>query len=173
MDATELRARQKPLKDRYKESPDAARVTSRAEGRIAGDDVACAVEGWRGEILAGLHPSTGGDGSQACSADILLRALVACAGVTLKSVATAMGVELRDARVTAEGDWDARGTLGIDKNAPVGLSDVRLTFALDTDADEKTVEKLVQLTERFCVIYQTLKTPLQITTETQITSRAD
>lgn len=173
MDAAELRARQKPLKDRYKEAPEAARVTSRAEGRLADDDIACAVEGWRGEIVAGLHPSTGGDGSQACSADILLRALVACAGVTLKSVATAMGVDLRDARITAEGDWDARGTLGIDKTAPVGLSDVRLTFALDTDADEKTVDKLVQLTERFCVIYQTLKNPPQVTTEKRITSAAD
>jgi uncharacterized OsmC-like protein len=172
MDAAELRARQKPLKDRYKEDPGSAMVTSRAEGRLADDDIACAVEGWRGQVVAGLHPSTGGDGSQACSADILLRALVACAGVTLKSVATAMGVNLRDARVVAEGDWDARGTLGIDKQAPVGLSDVRLTFTLDTDADDATVAKLVQLTERFCVIYQTLKNPPRVATETQATRAA-
>lgn len=172
MDAGELRARQKPLKDRYKEDPAKARVTSRAEGSLAPDDVACTVAGWRGAIEAGLHPATGGDGSQACSADILLRALVACAGVTLNSVATAMGVSLRDARIVAEGDWDARGTLGLDKTVPVGLSDVRLSFTLDTDADEATVDKLLQLTERFCVIYQTLRNPPTITMERRITRPA-
>ena len=172
MDASELRAKQAPLKQQYKETPETARVTSTATGRLSDAGIACQVEGWNGEIVAGLHPSTGGDGSEACSADILLRALVACAGVTLKSVATAMGVELRDARITAEGDWDARGTLGLSKETPVGLGAIRLRFELDTDADQKTVDRLIQLTERFCVIYQTLKTPPQVEVETRVTSGA-
>lgn len=165
MDAQTLRAKQKPLKDRYKEDPSAAKVTSVASGRVRADDVAIDVEGWNGTITAGLHPSAGGDGSQACSADVLLRALVSCTGVTLKSVATAMGVELRDATVTAEGDWDARGTLGLSKETPVGITAIRLKVALDTDADEKTQDKLLQLTERFCVIYQTLRNPPTLTLE--------
>lgn len=165
MDAKDLRAKQAPLKERYKAEPESAKVTSEAVGRISGGDIVCNVEGWNHDIVAGLHASTGGDGSQACSADLLLQALVACAGVTLKSVATAMGVELRDATVTAEGDWDARGTLGLSKETPVGLSDVRLRFDLDTDADRATVAKLIQLTERFCVIYQTLKNPPSVSTE--------
>jgi uncharacterized OsmC-like protein len=159
MDAETLRAKQKPLKDRYKDEAAAAHVTSVATGRVHGDDVAVTVEGWNGEIVAGLHPSTGGDGSQACSADILLRALVSCTGVTLKSVATAMGVDLRDATIKAEGDWDARGTLGMSKETPVGITAIRLKVTLDTDADQATQAKLLQLTERFCVIYQTLKHP--------------
>lgn len=164
MDAETLRAKQKPLKDRYKEDPGTAKVTSVATGRVVrSDDIAIDVEGWNGTITAGLHLSTGGDGSQACSADILLRALVSCTGVTLKSVATAMGVELRDATITAEGDWDARGTLGVSKETPAGMTAIRLKVALDTDADEKTQTKLLELTERFCVIYQTLKTPPQLT----------
>ena len=165
MDAETLRAKQKPLKDRYKEDPAAARVTSVASGRVRGDDVAIDVAGWNGTITAGLHPSTGGDGSQACSADVLLRALVSCTGVTLKSVATAMGVELRDAEIAAEGDWDARGTLGMSKDTPVGITAIRLKVRLDTDADDKTQAKLLELTERFCVIYQTLKTPPTLTLE--------
>ena len=159
MDAAELRARQAPLKKRYKEDAASARVPCVAEGRLGHDDIACRVEGWAGAVEAGLHPAAGGDGSKACSADMLLEALVACAGVTLKSVATAMGVELRDARIRAEGQWDARGTLAIDKEAPVGISDIELSFELDTDADEATIEKLIGLTERFCVIYQTLANP--------------
>jgi len=170
MEASELRAKQAPLKQHYKETPAAAQVTSTVTGRLDGEGIACRVEGWRGEIVAGLHPATGGDGAEACSADILLRALVACAGVTLKSVATAMGVELRDARIVAEGDWDARGTLGLSKETPVGISNIRLRFELDTDAEQQTVDKLVQLTERFCVIYQTLKNSPRIETETTATS---
>lgn len=165
MDAETLRAKQKPLKDRYKENPDAAKVTSVATGRLCSDDIAIDVDGWNGTITAGLHPSTGGDGSQACSADILLRALVSCTGVTLKSVATAMGVTLRDATITAEGDWDARGTLGVSKETPAGITAIRLKVVLDTDADEKTQAKLLELTERFCVIYQTLKIPPQLILE--------
>jgi uncharacterized OsmC-like protein len=167
MDRNDLRERQSPLKSRYREEPGSARVTSRAEGRIAADDVACSVAGWRGATEAGLHPATGGDGSQACSADMLLAALVACAGVTLKSVATAMGVTLRDAHVVAEGDWDARGTLGVDREVPVGLTDVRLTFTLDTDAEQATVDRLVELTERYCVIYRTLSQPPRLTVTTE------
>ncbi len=165
MDAKELRAKQAPLKERYKADPETAKVTSQAVGRIAAEDIVCNVGGWNHNIVAGLHGSTGGDGTQACSADLLLQALVACAGVTLKSVATAMGVHLRDAAITAEGDWDARGTLGLSKETPVGLSGVRLRFDLDTDADRATVDKLIQLTERFCVIYQTLKAPPSVSVE--------
>lgn len=159
MNADELRARQSPLKSEYRREPALARVTSQAEGRLANDDIVCDVDGWNSTIEAGLHQSTGGDGSQACSADLLLQALVACAGVTLKSVATAMGVTLHDARITAEGDWDARGTLGVDRETPVGLTDIRLYFHLDTDADDTTVERLISLAERYCVIYQTLSHP--------------
>lgn len=165
MNADDLRARQGPLKADYRETPEHARVTSRAEGTLAHDDIACAVTGWNTTVEAGLHPSTGGDGSQACSADLLLQALVACAGVTLKSVATAMGVTLHDARITAEGDWDARGTLGVDRQAPIGLTDVRLRFQLDTDADEATVNRLIALAERYCVIYQTLSHPPRLSVE--------
>lgn len=161
MDADDLRSRQSPLKRRYRADPASARVTSRAEGRVAAGDIACLVQGWAGEIDAGLHPATGGDGDQACSADMLLRALVACAGVTLSSVATAMGIDLRAARVVAEGDWDARGTLALDERAPVGLSAVRLAFDVDTDADQATLDRLLELTERYCVIYQTLTHPPQ------------
>jgi uncharacterized OsmC-like protein len=164
MDAAELRALQAPIKEGYREDPESARIPARATARL-GAGVTCTVGAWSGDTVAGLHPAAGGDGSQACSADMLLEALVACAGVTLNSVATAMGVELRDATVTAEGHWDARGTLGISKEVPIGLTDIALTFALDTDADEKTRTKLVELTERFCVILQTLKNPPAITWE--------
>jgi len=162
MDADDLRAKQKPLKDRYKTDPESAKVTSRATGRVQADDVAVDVDGWQGTTVAGLHPAAGGDGGHACSADELLRALVACTGVTLKSVATAMGVALRDASISAEGDWDARGTMGISRDTPVGMRDIRLTIHLDTDADATTEAKLLELTERFCVIYQTLRTPPRI-----------
>lgn len=127
-----------------------------AEARL-GTDVTCTIPGWAGDTVAGLHPATGGDGTKACSADMLLEALVACAGVTLNSVATVMGVELRDAKVRAEGTWEARGTLGLSKETPIGLTDLALTFELEADADEKTRQRLVELTERYCVIYQTLK----------------
>ncbi len=156
MDASQLRERQQPLKQRYRDDPEAARVPARAAAHIDQGDVACRVPAWAGEVTAGLHPAAGGDGSQACSADMLLEALVACAGVTLKSVATAMGVALRDARVEAEGEWDARGTLALDKTVPVGLRWIALRFRFDTDADDATLTRLVSLTERYCVIYQTL-----------------
>lgn len=159
MDATELRARQAPLKQRYREQPESARTLARAEGRLDPDRVACVVRSWHGDTDAGLHPATGGDGSLACSADMLLEALVACAGVTLRAVATAMGVTLRGGRVIAEGHWNASGTLGIDRAAPVGLTDIALTFELDTDADPATVQRLVATSERYCVIYQTLRNP--------------
>jgi uncharacterized OsmC-like protein len=157
MDANELRALQAPLKKQYREQPETARTPTRAEAILDPDRVACRVHSWGGETDAGLHPATGGDGSLACSADMLLEALVACAGVTVSAVATAMGVKLRGGRVFAEGHWDARGTLGVDREAPVGVTDIALTFELDTDADAATVQRLVELTERFCVIYQTLR----------------
>jgi uncharacterized OsmC-like protein len=157
MDAGELRALQAPIKKNYREDPGRARVVSRAEGRLEGSDITCTVDGWAGPVVAGFHPATGGDGSKACSADLLLEALVACAGVTLRSVATAMGIQVHEARISAEGVWDARGTLGVSKDTPVGLTEVTLHFDLDTDADAATTERLVALTERYCVIYQTLR----------------
>lgn len=163
MDATELRAKQRPLKDAYREDPAKALVTSTAEGRCAADGIAIILNTAAGPVRAGLHPATGGDGSEACSGDILLQALVACAGVTLRSVATAMGVELRDAVVRATGTWDARGTLGVDRSVPVGLLAVDLRFALDTPADDATVSRLIDLTERYCVIAQTLAHPPTLT----------
>jgi uncharacterized OsmC-like protein len=163
MDAAALRALQAPLKKRYRETAESGRMPARAEARLDLDRVGAIVRTWRGETVAGLHPATGGDGSLACSADMLLEALVACAGVTLGAVATAMGVALRGGRVLAEGVWDARGTLGVDRGAPVGLTEITLTFELDTDADAATVAKLVEMSERFCVIYQTLRTPPRLT----------
>jgi len=159
MDSNELRALQSPLKKQYREQPDTARTPARAEAMLDLDRVACRVRSWGGETDAGLHPATGGDGSLACSADMLLEALVACAGVTISAVATAMGVKLRAGRVIAEGHWDARGTLGVNRETPVGLTDIALTFELDTDADAATVQRLVEMSERFCVIYQTLRAP--------------
>lgn len=156
MDATHLRKAQAPLKRKYRADPESARVKARAKARF-GKGLAALVQTHAGETVAGLHPATGGDGSKACSADMLLEALVACAGVTLKSVATIMGVELQDAEVRATGTWDARGTLGVSKDAPVGLTDIELTFDLDDDVIQETREKLIGLTERYCVIYQTLK----------------
>jgi uncharacterized OsmC-like protein len=161
MDTAELRALQAPLKEMYREDPATARIPAAAEARL-GDGVTCTIKGWAGDTVAGLHPAAGGDGSKACSADMLLEALVACAGVTLNSVATVMGVELRDAVVRAEGNWDARGTLGLSKESPIGLTNIELTFELDTDADEQTRQRLIELTERYCVIYQTLKNSPQM-----------
>ena len=156
MNADELRALQAPLKERYKKEPAAAVVTLRAEGRM-GEGIACRVDTGRALVEAGLHPASGGSGLQACSGDMLLEALVACAGVTLKAVATAIGVQLKDARVLAEGDLDYRGTLGVAKDAPVGFRDIRLRFELDTDASAEQRQKLVELTERYCVVLQTLR----------------
>ena len=156
MNAQELKALQAPIKEKYKREPDAAVITLRAEGRM-GEGIACRVDTGRALIEAGLHPATGGSGLQACSGDMLLEALVACAGVTLKAVATAIGIELRDARVSAEGDLDFRGTLGVAKDAPVGFRAIRLRFTLDTDASAKQRAKLIELTERYCVVLQTLR----------------
>ncbi len=158
MNSDELRALQAPLKERYRAQPDAALVTLRASGRL-GEGVSCSLEGARALVTAGLHPATGGTGQLACSGDLLLEALVACAGVTLSAVATAIGLELRDATIRAEGDLDFRGTLGVSKEAPVGFRAIRLRFDLDTDASPEQVAKLIQLTERYCVVYQTLAHP--------------
>ena len=170
MDANELRTLQAPLKKQYREQPETARTPARAEAMLDLDRVACRVRSWGGETRAGLHPATGGDGSLACSADMLLEALAACAGVTMSAVATAMGVKLRGGRVIAEGHWDARGTLGVDREAPVGLTDVALTFELDTDADAAIVQRLVETSERYCVIYQTLRTPPRLSVTRRITT---
>ena len=158
MNSETLRSRQAPLKDKYREQPATAKVTLHAEGRL-GEGLSCSVATGRALVEAGLHPATGGSGLQACSGDMLLQALVACSGVTLNAVATAMGITLRDARLRVEGDLDFRGTLGVVKDAPVGFTQIRLTISLDTNATPEQVQKLIQLTERYCVVYQTLKTP--------------
>lgn len=165
MDSTELRAVQAPIKEQYRADPDTALVTLTATGRLGDESVTCSVETGRALVEAGLHPATGGDGLSACSGDLLLQALVACAGVTMRAVATALGIELRRGTVTAEGDIDFRGTLGVDRDAPVGFRSIRLTFAVDTDADEAAVAKLLELTERYCVVYQTLRErpPIDVT----------
>ncbi len=155
MNTEELRILQAPLKEEYKETPTAALVTLKAEGRV-GEGITCRVETGKAMVEAGLHPATGGNGLAACSGDMLLEALVACAGVTLQAVATAIGVDIRDATVTAEGDLDFRGTLAVSKEAPVGFRDIRLHFDLDTDAGADQLETLLRLTERYCVVYQTL-----------------
>ncbi len=157
MHADELRDLQAPLKARYREDPGAARITLKAEGSLDGEGLACSVDTGRALVEAGLHPATGGDGLSACSGDMLLEALVACAGVTLRAVATAIGVTLRGGRVHAEGNLDFRGTLGVDKEAPVGFENIRLSFELDSDADEEQLATLIKLTERYCVVYQTLR----------------
>ena len=159
MDAEQLRALQAPLKERYRSIPDDAVITLKARGRLGDESISCKVETGKALVDAGLHPATGGDGSFACSGDMLLEALVACAGVTLKAVSTALGVDLRGGLVSAEGDLDFRGTLGVDKQARVGFSDIRLRFELDTDASAEQIEKVIRLTERYCVIYQTLRNP--------------
>jgi uncharacterized OsmC-like protein len=156
MNAEQLRALQAPIKERYKKEPAAAVITLRAQGRM-GEGIACRVDTGRALIEAGLHPATGGSGLQACSGDMLLEALVACAGVTLKAVATALGIQLDDARLSAEGDLDVRGTLGVSKDAPVGFRDIRLRFELDTGASAEQQKKLIELTERYCVVLQTIR----------------
>jgi len=163
MDAKELRALQTPLKDRYRAEPAAALVTLRARGSLGEAGVSCRVETGRALVEAGLHPATGGDGRAACSGDLLLEALVACAGVTLKAVATALALPLAGGTVSAEGDLDFRGTLGVAKNVPVGFQAIRLRFDLDTDATQEQLDSLLRLTERYCVVYQTLKQPASVT----------
>ena len=161
MNAQELKALQAPIKDRYRNDPSSAVVTLRAAGRI-GEGIACRVDTGRALVEAGLHPASGGSGTQACSGDMLLEALVACAGVTLKAVATALGIELRDATLQAEGDLDFRGTLGVARDAPVGFREIRLSFALDTDATPEQRAKLLELTERYCVVLQTIRSAPRI-----------
>jgi len=156
MNADNLRALQAPLKDKYRDTPDAALITLRAQGHI-GEGITCKVDTGRAIAAAGLHPATGGDGLSLCSGDMLLEALVACAGVTLGAVATAIGVELRDATVHAEGDLDFRGTLAVAKDAPVGFKAIRLHFELDTNATPEEIASLLKLTERYCVVYQTVR----------------
>lgn len=157
MDADQLRALQAPLKDRYRDNPDAAVLTLKATGEIDGQAITCKVETGRAIAEAGLHPATGGDGLSLCSGDMLLEALVACAGVTLKAVATALAIPIRSGRVAAEGDLDFRGTLGVARDAPVGFKAIRLRFDLDTDAPQEQLDRLLTLSERYCVVYQTLK----------------
>lgn len=157
MDSAELRAIQAPLKALYKENPTAAVVTLEASGEIGAEAIVCSVQTGRALAEAGLHPASGGDGLSLCSGDMLLESLVACAGVTLKAVATALGIAVRRGVVRAEGDLDFRGTLGVAKEAPVGFKAIRLAFELDTDATAEQLEKLISLTERYCVVYQTLR----------------
>ena len=158
MDADQLRALQAPLKSQYRETPDAARITLKAQGRL-GEGMTCKVETGRALAEAGLHPATGGDGLSLCSGDMLLEALVACAGVTLRAVSTAIGVNLRDAQISAQGVLDFRGTLGVAKDAPVGFENIDLRFELDTDASAEEIATLIKLTERYCVVFQTLNAP--------------
>jgi len=171
MNSDDLRALQAPLKARYRDDPETARVTLKAEGEV-GEGLVCSVQTGRALAHAGLHPATGGDGRSLCSGDMLLEALVACAGVTLKAVATALGIELRSGKVRAEGDLDFRGTLGVAKDAPVGFSAIRLRFELDTDASTELVSKLIQLTERYCVVYQTLRAAPPIAVSSEILSES-
>ncbi|HEY4257729.1 MAG TPA: OsmC family protein [Candidatus Udaeobacter sp.] len=161
MTADELRTLQAPLKAQYRERPETALVTLSAEGRVS-ENITCKIETGKACAEAGLHPATGGDGATACSADMLLEALVGCAGVTLRAVATALGLPLRGATIRAEGDLDFRGTLGVSKDVPVGFKEIRLTFDLDTDASEEQLATLIRLTERYCVVYQTLSHPTKI-----------
>ena len=162
MDSAELRAVQQPLKDAYREDPEKAVVTLRAEGHLD-DGISCSVETGRTLAVAGLHPATGGDGSLLCSGDMLLQALVACAGVTLRAVATSLGIEVAGGTVRAEGDLDFRGTLAVAKDAPVGFTSIRLSFELDTGASAEQLDTLLRLTERYCVVYQTLAHPAELT----------
>lgn len=165
MDAAELRAMQAPIKARYKEDPKAGLITLKAKGSLDDANIACKVETGRALAVAGLHPATGGSGLELCSGDMLLEALVACAGVTLKAVSTALEIPLRSATVSAEGDLDFRGTLGVAKDAPVGFAQIRLRFDVGTDASQEKLDQLLKLTERYCVVYQTIKSgpPVEVT----------
>jgi uncharacterized OsmC-like protein len=162
VDSAELRAVQQPLKDAYREDPQQAVITLRAQGQLDEQAIACSVDTGRALAVAGLHPATGGDGSLACSGDMLLQALVACAGVTLRAVATSLQINVAGGTVSAEGDLDFRGTLAVSKDAPVGFSAIRLAFDLDTDASPEQLQTLIKLTERYCVVYQTLAHPAQL-----------
>ena len=162
MNTEDLRSLQAPLKEKYRAEPQSALLTLRAQGRL-GDGVSCKLETGKAMVEAGLHPATGGDGLSVCSGDMLLEALVGCAGVTMNAVATAIGIKLRDATVHAEGDLDFRGTLGVSKEVPVGFQNIRLKFTLDTDATEEQLDTLIRLTERYCVVYQTLARPPAMT----------
>jgi uncharacterized OsmC-like protein len=157
MDANELRSMQAPLKERYKSDPEAANITLKAKGTLDEGSIACKVETARAPAVAGLHPATGGSGLELCSGDMLLEALVACAGVTVKAVATALAIPLKSGTVSAEGDLDFRGTLGVAKDVPVGFAQIRLRFDLKTDASQDKLDQLLKLTERYCVVYQTIK----------------
>ena len=163
MDAEALRSLQQPLKDAYRSDPAGAVVTLRARGELGTESISCSVETGRALAVAGLHPASGGDGSLACSGDMLLQALVACAGVTLRAVATSLGIEVTGGTVHAEGDLDFRGTLAVAKDAPVGFTSIRLSFELDTGASDEQLEALLRLTERYCVVYQTLARPAALT----------
>ena len=163
MDSVELRALQAPIKERYRSDPSAACITLKAKGSLESDGIACKVETGRALAVAGLHPATGGSGLELCSGDMLLEALVACAGVTLKSVATAVEIPLKSGHVIAEGDLDFRGTLGVDKEAPVGFAEIRLRFEITTDAPQDKLDLLMKLTERYCVVYQTIATSPALT----------
>ena len=164
MNAEELRSSQAPLKAQYRERPETALITLRAEGRIGGN-ITCKIEIGKERVEAGLQPATGGDGQSACSADMLLEALVGCAGVTLRAVATALGISLRSGTITTDGDLDFRGTLGVSRDAPVGFKQIRLHFDLDTDANEEQLATLIRLTERYCVVMQTLARPPAVTSD--------
>jgi uncharacterized OsmC-like protein len=170
MTIDELRSLQAPLKAQYRERPETALVTLRAEGRV-GENMTCKIETGKARVEAGLHPATGGDGQSACSADMLLEALVGCAGVTLSAVATALSISLRDAAIRAEGDLDFRGTLGVSKDVPVGFKQIRLHFDLATDANEEQIATLIRLTERYCVVYQTLSHSVEISVLHRVASR--
>jgi uncharacterized OsmC-like protein len=167
MDAAALKKLQSPFKQRYLDEPEAAVITLKAEGEI-GEGVTCSVKTAKALVEAGLHPATGGSGLHACSGDMLLEALAACAGVTLNAVATALEIPLRSGRVRVEGDLDFRGTLGVARDAPVGFKDIRLRFELDTDASEEQLATLMKLTERYCVVYQTLRTPPEVHLSRQV-----
>jgi len=162
MKADELRSLQAPLKEKYKNDPESAVVTLKAQGKI-GEGITCSVDTGKALVEAGLHPATGGSGTAACSGDMLLEALAACAGVTLNAVATAIGVDVRSGNVFAEGDLDFRGTLAVSKEAPVGFREIRLRFELDTDANEEEISTLIKLTERYCVVFQSLNAPPKLT----------
>ena len=170
MNAEKLRSLQAPLKAQYRERPETALITLRAEGRI-GEGIACKIETGKARVEAGLHPATGGDGQSACSADMLLEALVGCAGVTLRAVAIALGISLRSGTITADGDLDFRGTLGVSKDVPVGFKEIRLHFDLDTDVTEEQLATLLRLTEKYCVVYQTLSHPPAISVLRHAVSR--
>jgi uncharacterized OsmC-like protein len=164
MNSTELKNLQAPLKDKYREEPGSALITLKAHGNI-GEGISCNIETGRALVKAGLHPATGGTGFLACSGDLLLEALVACAGVTLSAVATSIGVEIKDGKIIAEGDLDFRGTLGVSKDVPVGFKSIRLVFELDTDATREQIESLAKLTERYCVVYQTITRGVPVETK--------